>query len=123
MKVLYKSPGGKYQVELEGSTIKEVWKKAAEFAEAFEMYGKHCDVETTLVVRTIDGNDFFEKKCPKCGQTFSYGQNKVGGGVFPNSKKGWHKWTPGQTDDEDAPQAAPFAGKNNSGANQKGKGR
>lgn len=94
MKVLYKSAGGRFTVEFEGSNQKEIFKSVSSFQEIFESNGTHCGVETSFSTRTVDGNDFYEKKCPKCGMNFSYGQHKVGGGLFPNSKKGWHKWTP-----------------------------
>jgi hypothetical protein len=123
MKVLYKSAGGKFTVEFEGDSQKSIFKDLSTFQEIFETNNKHegnCGGDTLFNVRSVDGNDFFEKKCMKCGMTYSYGQHKVGGGLFPNTKKGWTRWTPGQVDEEESP-VAPFAGKSNGAA--KGKGR
>ena len=53
-------------------------------------------------VRTVEGNDFYEMACNKCGAKLAYGQHKTGGGLFPKRKKedgsydrehrGWYKW-------------------------------
>jgi hypothetical protein len=104
MKVLYKSPGGKFTVEFEGSTPKEIWKSLANFQEVYENHGEHCGQPTLFGYREVDGNGYYEKKCQKCGMKFSYGQHKSGGGLFPNSAKGWHKWTPVEDDEESATQ-------------------
>lgn len=131
MKVLYKSTGGRFTVEFEGDSQKEIFKEIAQFQEIFETNTKHeggCGGETLFNYRAnADGNSYFEKKCVKCGMTYAYGQKKKGNELFPNSKKGWHRWVPGQDEEDDAPTPAaapaPFAGKNNGGATQKGKGR
>lgn len=119
MEVLYKSPGGKFTVKFEGGGDKEIFKSISKFQEIFESNGTHCGVDAIFSTRTVDGNDFYEKKCPKCGMKFSYGQHKVGGGLFPNSGKGWHNWQANESSDEDEQPKAPFA---QSAGKDKGKG-
>ena len=67
-----------------------------------EVCGLCANKDTRFGVRTIDGNDYYEKRCTKCHATLSYGQMKTGGGLFPKRKRddgtwdtehqGWYKW-------------------------------
>jgi hypothetical protein len=135
MKVLYKSAGGKFTVEFEGDSQKDIFREIAQFQEIFETNNKHeppagCGGETLFNYRVTPGGDsYFEKRCVKCGMTYAYGQKKKGEVLFPNTKKGWHRWVPGQEEgNEESPPAAPFAEKNSGGAggsksNGKGGGR
>ena len=53
------------------------------------------------MVRSVEGNDYYELRCGNCGGILSFGQHKKGGTLFPKRKddnnnylpnKGWHKW-------------------------------
>lgn len=128
MKVLYKSTGGKFTVEFSADSQKDIFREIAQFQEIFETNNKHepgCGGDTLFNYRVTPGGDsYFEKRCTKCGMTYAYGQKKKGEVLFPNTKKGWHKWVPGQDEeDKEESPAAPFAGKDNKGAAPKGKGR
>lgn len=103
MKVIYTTKSKQLQVEIEGTT-KDVFKQLAEFQEVFDE--RQCGVcqseDIHFLVRTVEGNDFYELKCRKCGAKLAFGQNKIGGGLFPKrkladgsydkEKKGWHTW-------------------------------
>ncbi len=91
-KTVYKSADGRFTTEIEYDNLKTLWGKVAEFQEIFEDNNKCCGGPVLFSKRTVDGNDYFEKKCPRCFKKFSYGQHKVGGSLFPNHTKGWHKW-------------------------------
>ena len=104
MRVTYKTSDGRLQVEVEGQTQKEIFKGIANFNEIFEAEpcGLCANEDTRFGVRTIDGNDYYEKRCTKCHATLSYGQMITGGGLFPKRKKedgtwdtdhrGWYRW-------------------------------
>ncbi len=104
MQVTYKTSDGRLQVEVEGQTQKEIFKGIAEFSEIFEAEacGLCEDTHTQFGLRTIDGNDYYERRCVKCHATLSYGQMKAGGGLFPKRKnddgtwdtehRGWYRW-------------------------------
>lgn len=97
--------GGKIHIEVEESTVKDLFRKMEEASEIFstESCCGCCNSENIApCVRTHDGNDYFEFKCHGCGATFSIGQRKVGGGLFPKYKdkdgnylpnRGWAKWS------------------------------
>lgn len=113
MKTVYKSRDNRYTTEFEWTNVKELFKQIAKFQEVFEDNNEcpHCKVPSLLNVRTHEGNDFFEKRCPKCDKTFSYGQKKIGQELFPHTQKGWAKWTR-QENPEDSPfeNSAPQGG-------------
>ena len=102
MKITYR-PSSKLEFELEGSGQKEVFKELAVVQEIFAenkcgLCGKD---DIKYVVRSIDGNDYYELRCVSCGATLSFGQHKKGGTLFPKKKdennnrlpnNGWHKW-------------------------------
>lgn len=113
MKTTYKSGNGQFLTEFEYSTQKELFKKVAEFQEIFEDNNVHCEgAKILFVTRNIDNNDYYEKKCSKCGKTYKYGQNKSGGTLFPHTSRGWQKWSPADnTTEDDKPQAAGSKGK------------
>jgi translation initiation factor 2 beta subunit (eIF-2beta)/eIF-5 len=104
MKVKYISRNNRLSVEIETESAKETFKKLARFQEVFDE--SECALckndELQFVVRTVDGNDFFELKCKKCYAKLGYGQHKVGNTLFAKRKKedgsfdketlGWHRW-------------------------------
>lgn len=109
MKCVHKvSP--KTHFEIEGSTQKEIFEQLALVDEVFA--GEPCglceDVNTKFIVREVDGNKYYERKCGNCGGKLAYGQNKTGGTLFPKRKvendvgeevydkeaHGWHRWVP-----------------------------
>ena len=104
MRVTYTTSDGRLKVEVEGQTQKGIFKRIARFNEVFEAEpcGLCSNEDTQFSVRTIDGNDYYEKKCTKCHATLSYGQMKEGGRLFPKRKKddgtwdtehrGWYRW-------------------------------
>lgn len=104
MKVKYKA-NEKLEFEVEGSGQKELFKELSAIQEIFgeECCGmcKHTGIK--FAVRNVEGNDYFELKCSKCGATLSFGQHKKGGTLFPKRKNesgdympnnGWYKWEP-----------------------------
>lgn len=102
MKVLYKA-SEKLTFELEGSGQKELFKEMAMIQEIFSesCCGMCNKTNIKFIVRNIDGNDFYELRCPDCGAILAFGQHKKGGTLFPKRKddegnnlpnRGWHKW-------------------------------
>jgi hypothetical protein len=102
MKVLYKA-SDRLQFELEGSGQKEIFKELALIQEIFSE--NKCGVcgktNIKFVVRSVDGNDYYELRCSDCGSILAFGQHKKGGTLFPKRKddngiylphNGWHKW-------------------------------
>jgi len=106
MNVLYTTADSRLQVSLEGGGPKDIFKGIAVFQEIFESEkcGMCGNEETIFNVRTIDGNDYFEKRCQKCHAALAFGQAKTGGGLFPkrkdsdgnwdNENQGWSRYTP-----------------------------
>ena len=85
-------------VEINAETAKDAFKKLAEFQEVFgeSSCGMCKNTDLQFVVRTVDGNDYYELKC-LCGAKLAYGQHKSGGSLFPKRKdhyetRGWYKW-------------------------------
>lgn len=103
MKLRYKV-GDRLEFELEGSGQKEIFKELAAIQEIFgeEKCGLCGSTNLRFVVRSVEGNDYFELRCADCGAVLAFGQHKKGGTLFPKRKdddnnylpnKGWHKWT------------------------------
>ena len=103
MKVFYKA-NDKLTFEIEGPGQKEIFKDLALVQEIFseEKCGLCSNPNIKFIVRNVDGNDFYELRCPECGAILAFGQHKKGGTLFPKRKddegnylpnKGWHKWT------------------------------
>jgi translation initiation factor 2 beta subunit (eIF-2beta)/eIF-5 len=104
MKIKYTTKNNRLQVEVESNNHKEAFKQLAEFQEIFEESncGSCNSDDLRFIVRTVEGNDFYELKCNACGSKLAYGQHKMGDSLFPKRKlpdgsfdyknKGWHKW-------------------------------
>jgi hypothetical protein len=93
-------------IEIDAESPKDAFKQLASFQEIFgeEQCGKCQSEELQFRVRTVEGNDYYELMCKGCFAKLSFGQHKVGNGLFPKRKlqdgsydkesKGWHKWIP-----------------------------
>ncbi len=104
MKIQYTTKNNRLTAEITTDSVKDTFKKLAEFQEVFdEPCCGLCNNEALkFVVRTVDSNDFFELKCTKCFAKLAFGQHKSGGSLFPKRKltdgsydkehQGWHKW-------------------------------
>lgn len=102
MKVKYKV-NNNLEFEVEGNGQKEIFK---ELAIIQEIFGEHaCGIchknNLRFVVRSVEGNDYYELRCSDCAATLAFGQHKKGGTLFPKRKddnnnwlpnKGWYKW-------------------------------
>ncbi len=104
MKINYTTNNKRLNVEIATDSVKDTFKKLAEFQEVFDesCCGLCQNQDLQFVVRTVDGNDYYELKCKKCFAKLAYGQHKAGGSLFPKRKlsdgtydkesKGWHRW-------------------------------
>jgi hypothetical protein len=103
MKVKYKV-GDKLEFELEGGGQKEIFKELALIQEIFaeENCGLCGSTNLRFIVRSVEGNDYYELRCADCGAILAFGQHKKGGTLFPKRKdddgsylpnRGWHKWS------------------------------
>ena len=101
LEVQYKTLDGRMSAKFAGSDVKEVFEQIAKFGEVMETATKcQCGSEDIrLSVRVVEDNKYYEKVCTKCGKSFSYGQHKKGGTLFPKWDKGWSKWQNPKEDD------------------------
>ncbi len=105
MKINYQTKN-RLNVEINVDSAKDAFKKLAEFQEVFDesQCGLCRSNDLQFIVRTVDGNDYYELKCQSCFGKLAYGQHKSEGSLFPKRKLadgsydkehyGWHKWTP-----------------------------
>ena len=102
MKVKYKA-NDRLEFELEGSGQKEIFKELALIQEIFgETKCALCgSTNLRFIVRSVEGNDYYELRCNDCGAVLAFGQHKKGGTLFPKRKddegnylpnKGWYKY-------------------------------
>lgn len=102
MKLKYKV-NDKLEFELDGSGQKEIFKELAIIQEIFgESNCGLCGKDhLKFIVRSVEGNDYYEMRCSDCGATLAFGQHKKGGTLFPKRRddnnawlpnKGWYKW-------------------------------
>jgi len=102
MKVHYQV-NPKMNVELEATKIVDVFEKLHNFQEVFgeTKCGKCQSENLKYVVRTVDGNKYYELQCITCQAKLQFGVHKVGGSIFPKRKdnqgnwlnnRGWVKW-------------------------------
>ena len=103
MKIKYTTNNQRLSIEINCDSVKESFKELAVFQEVFD---EDCcqlcnNNDLQFVVRTVDGNDFYELKCKKCFGKLVFGQHKTGNSLFPKRKnqngeydksRGWHKW-------------------------------
>lgn len=91
------------QCEIEEDGQKEIFKKLSSIQEIFgeAECGMCKNTNLRFAVRSVEGNDYYELKCPKCGANLAFGQHKKGGTLFPKRKdekgeylpnRGWYKW-------------------------------
>ena len=99
MKVTYTTKNQRLAVQIEESSAKETFRKLAEFQEVFdEPFCRLCSSENLqFVVRTVEGNDYYELRCRDCSGKLAFGQHKSGGSLFPKRKtadgrSGWYRW-------------------------------
>jgi hypothetical protein len=108
----YKSIDGRITVKFTGDDNKNLFEQIAKFDEIFcnNLTCKNCQKnETRLNVRDVDSNKYYERVCNGCGFTFSFGQHKKGGTLFPKydkGKGGWSKWVPEDNDNSSAKTTA-----------------
>jgi translation initiation factor 2 beta subunit (eIF-2beta)/eIF-5 len=95
----------KLTLKISAEGQKELFKDLSTVQEIFgeNSCGMCGSTDIKYVVRTVDGNDYFELRCNKCGAILSFGQHKKGGTIFPKRKdadgkwlpdRGWHKYVP-----------------------------
>lgn len=87
MKAILKTP--QLTIELDATSPKDLFKKVAETQEVFaERSCGMCGCEDIQFrVRTVNGDDYYENVCTKCGATLSFGQSKkTPGALFPIRK-------------------------------------
>jgi len=111
----YKTADGRMAVKFAFSDLKDLFAQQAAFQEIYEnnLFCKNCDdkggLGTRLNVREVDGNKYYSRVCNNCGYSFSFGQKKKDGSLFPKHKDGWTKYSSATEDHE---EAAPAKSKN-----------
>lgn len=104
MKANYKTRDGRIVVEVQGETVKDLFRGIAQVQEVFEA-GRECGACQSQSIqfrtRSIDDNDYYELACMDCHCKLDFGQHKKGGTLFAKRKdvegnwlpnNGWKKW-------------------------------
>jgi hypothetical protein len=104
VKVHYKTGSGRLVFELEGPSVKDIFRLVAETQNVFEADSncgccKSPDIQ--FRVRTIDSNEYFDLYCEACCASLNFGQTKKGNSLFPKRRdgegmmlvnRGWRVW-------------------------------
>lgn len=88
MKAHIKSGNGRLLIEVEGESIKDLFRAIAEAQEILDADAACGACGSQVVkhhVRDIDKFTYFELRC-ECGAALAFGQLKEGGGLFPKRK-------------------------------------
>jgi predicted nucleic-acid-binding Zn-ribbon protein len=113
----YRSTDGRLTVKFNFSDNKDLFSQIAAFSEIYEnnLYCKNCKDNNTkgtrLNVREVDGNKYYSRVCNNCGYSFSFGQKKKDGSLFPKHGDGWTKYSAKAEDHEEASPTKPKNGK------------
>ena len=76
------------QVTIEAANQKEAIKQIAFFSE-LPSCCPQCQGELKFTYRKVDDNEYYGLKCIKQAHETSFGQHKVGGGLFYKSGMAW----------------------------------
>lgn len=106
MKAHYRTKSNRITFEVEGQSVKDLFRGIAEIQEVFEADDQcgHCESKNIQFrLRRNEGNEFYELACEDCNAALSYGQTKKGDTLFPKRKdasgtpladRGWKVWRP-----------------------------
>lgn len=109
MKAHYKTSNGRITFEVQGETVKDIFRQIAQAQEVFDAEADCGCCESKdirLVARQVEDFTFYELSCAECHARFQFGQNKQGGGLFPKRKdednnylpnRGWSVYTNGSS--------------------------
>lgn len=86
MKVRYRLANA--EIEVDGRDTKDTF---SQISNAVEVFGQGvcgaCGCKDVIpVMREVQGNNFYEMRCTKCGATLSFGQRKQDGALYPRRK-------------------------------------
>lgn len=85
---------GGSEIAVAGKDLKEIIEQASIFYELPQECGLCQCKHLGFRHRRTDDYDFFEQVCLECGATYSLGQKKEGGGLFPRGNKDTGEWEP-----------------------------
>lgn len=76
---------GKLTLTAEGATPKEIFRDLAQLQFVFEdsTCGKCGSSDLQYIVRTAEGNDFYELRCKKCWAKLTFGTSKEEKELYP----------------------------------------
>ncbi len=97
MKGTYITTSGRLTVEVQGETVKALFKEVSLVQDAFDCASNCglCNSENLRYqARQVDDYDFYELACRDCFARLSFGQAKKGGGLFPRRKDEAGNWLP-----------------------------
>jgi hypothetical protein len=104
MKAHYKTGNGRIVIEIQGETVKDVFRAIAQAQEVFEAAhtcGSCNSEDIRFQVRTVEDNDFYELVCLECRAQLHFGQHKKGRTLFVKRRdeagnllaaEGWTQW-------------------------------
>jgi hypothetical protein len=99
MKAHYRTANGRLTFEVQGETVKNVFREISLVQEVFDAESE-CGCckgkDIRFQSRQVDDYDFYELSCGnvECRARFAFGQAKKGGGLFPKRKDEDGKWLP-----------------------------
>ena len=105
MEAQYRTRNGRLVFKIEAGTPKDLFEGIADLQEVYEAddaCGICKSTDIRFRVREVQSNKYYEMRCagvdPRtgfaCNAQLSFGQNKVGGGLFPKRKDGDGNWLP-----------------------------
>lgn len=104
MKAIYHTRNGRLDFEIEGATVKDLFREVSQIAEVFDTETNCGACGSNFIrylARKVEDFDFYELHCNKCHARLSFGQAKKGGGLFPKRRdddgnplpnRGWAKY-------------------------------
>jgi hypothetical protein len=104
MKAHYKTRDGRLVFEIQGETVKDLFRGISQLQDVFDadsICGMCQSANVRFRTRTIEDNDYYEMACMDFYAKLDFGQHKKGGTLFVKRKSpegdwfpngGWKKW-------------------------------
>lgn len=89
MKAICKALGGRLAFEVNAETPKELFGQVGDIMEIFDAESACGCCQSKNIRpshRKVKDFDYYDLMCQDCGAQFSFGQRKLGGGLFPKRR-------------------------------------
>lgn len=97
VKANYKTRNGQILCEVQGETVKDLFRGISQAQEVFESANACGACQSNairFIHRVVDDNEYFELGCADCFARLQFGQHKKGGTLFPKRKDEANNWLP-----------------------------